>query len=62
MNEIDNEQSRRIRNVEDRLNELENQFSAITAKLDILQQLCKGLMVLAGVALGVDVIPLMGVN
>lgn len=60
MNEIDNEQSRRIRNVEDRLNELENQFSAITAKLDILQQLCKGLMVLAGVALGVDVIPIMG--
>lgn len=60
MNEIDNEQSRRIRSVEDRLNELENQFSAIAAKLDILQQLCKGLMVLAGVALGVDVIPIMG--
>ena len=60
MNEIYNEQSRRIRNVEDRLNELENQFSAITAKLDILQQLCKGLMALAAVALGVDVIPIMG--
>ena len=60
MADLDIEQNSRIRGLEDRVNEVENQISAITAKLDVIQQLCKGLMLLAGLALGVDVVPLMG--
>ena len=60
MADLDIEQNSRIRGLEDRVNEVENQISAITAKLDVIQQLCKGLMLLAGLALGVDVVPMMG--
>tara|TARA_Y100000004_G_scaffold182241_1_gene228782 strand:- start:1216 stop:1407 length:192 start_codon:yes stop_codon:yes gene_type:complete len=58
--QIDLDQNKRIGRLEERLNEVENNISAITAKLDVIQQLCKGLMLLAGVALGVDVVPMMG--
>lgn len=58
--QIDLDQNKRIGRLEDRLNEVENNISAITAKLDVIQQLCKGLMLLAGLALGVDVVPMMG--
>jgi hypothetical protein len=60
MVETDEEQNRRIRDVESRINELENGFSAITAKLELLEKLSRGLIVLAGFALGVDIVPLMG--
>jgi len=59
MSDLDNEQNRRIRDVEARINELENQVSAILAKLDVVQNLCKGLMILAGAAIGIDVVPMM---
>lgn len=60
MADIDIDQNQRIAALEQRVNETENHISAITAKLDVIQQLCKGLMVLAGLALGVDVVPIMG--
>lgn len=60
MADIDIDQNQRIAALESRVNEVENSISAITAKLDVIQQLCKGLMLLAGVALGVDVVPIMG--
>ena len=60
MADIDIDQNQRIAALEQRVNEVENSISAITAKLDVIQQLCKGLMLLAGVALGVDVVPMMG--
>ena len=59
MSDLDTEQNRRIRDVEGRINELENQVSAILAKLDVVQILCKGLMILAGAAIGIDVVPMM---
>ena len=60
MADIDIDQNQRIATLEQRVNEVENNISAITAKLDVIQQLCKGLMILAGLALGVDVVPMMG--
>jgi len=60
MADLDIEQNSRIRGLEDRVNQIENEIAAITAKLDVIQQLCKGLMVLAGLALGVDVVPMIG--
>ena len=60
MADLDIEQNSRIRGLEDRVNQIENDISAITAKLDVIQQLCKGLMVIAGLALGVDIVPMMG--
>lgn len=60
MADIDIDQNQRIATLEQRVNEVENSISAITAKLDVIQQLCKGLMILAGLALGVDVVPMMG--
>ena len=60
MADLDIVQNSRIRGLEDRVNQIENEISAITAKLDVIQQLCKGLMVLAGLALGVDVVPMIG--
>ena len=60
MADIDIDQNQRIATLEQRLNMVENDLSAITAKLDVIQTLCRGLFVVAGVALGVDVIPIMG--
>ena len=60
MADIDIDQNQRIATLENRVNEVENTLSALSAKLDVIQQSCKGLMLLAGVALGVDVVPMMG--
>ena len=57
---IDQEQSQRIRDLEARVNQTENDVAAILAKLSTLENLAKGLMVLAGTALGVDIIPMLG--
>ena len=59
MADLDTEQNARIRDIEARMNLIENEISAIMAKLDLVQSLCKGLLILAGAALGVDVIPYM---
>lgn len=58
----DEEQNRRIRDLESRVNQVETDLSAILARLDTLTTLGKGLLMLAGIALGVDVVPMMGVS
>lgn len=57
---LDAEQSTRIQRLEDRVNMVENDLSAILAKLEVSQTLLKTVAILAGAALGVDVIPMMG--
>ena len=59
MPDLDDEQNRRIRSVEDRVNLLENELSKITAKLEVLQSLSRAVLIVAGLALGVDVLPMM---
>ena len=59
MPDLDDEQNRRIRSVEDRVNLLENELSSITAKLEVLQSLSRAVLIVAGLALGVDVLPMM---
>ncbi len=59
MPDLDDEQNRRIRSVEDRVNLLENELSSITAKLEVLQSLSRAVLIVAGLALGVDVVPMM---
>tara|TARA_R110000803_G_scaffold34590_1_gene75426 strand:+ start:1672 stop:1863 length:192 start_codon:yes stop_codon:yes gene_type:complete len=61
MNEVlDKEQSQRIARLEDRVNMVENHLSAILAKLEVSQTLLKTVAILAGAALGIDVIPMVG--
>ena len=57
---LDIEQSQRIQNLENRVNEVENQLSAILARLDTLTSIGKALAVLAGAAIGVYVLPMLG--
>tara|TARA_R100000908_G_scaffold65323_1_gene54298 strand:- start:3456 stop:3647 length:192 start_codon:yes stop_codon:yes gene_type:complete len=57
---LDIEQSSRIQNLENRVNEVENQLSAILARLDTLTSIGKALAMLAGTAIGIDVIPMLG--
>ena len=61
MNEgLDQEQSQRIARLEDRVNMVENDLSAILAKLEVSQTFLKTVAILAGAALGIDVIPMVG--
>tara|TARA_R100000388_G_scaffold94502_1_gene81976 strand:- start:4166 stop:4357 length:192 start_codon:yes stop_codon:yes gene_type:complete len=57
---LDKEQSQRIQQLENRVNEVENQLSAILARLDTLTSIGKALALLAGAALGIDVLPMLG--
>ena len=57
---LDQEQSQRIQNLEQRVNEVENQLSAILARLDTLTSIGKALAMLAGAAIGIDVLPMLG--
>jgi hypothetical protein len=57
---VDKEQSQRIARLEDRVNMVENDLSAILAKLEVSQTLLKTVAILAGAALGIDVIPMVG--
>ena len=56
----DETQNERLSKLEDRVNMVENDLSAILAKLDLSQQMMKVLLVVAGTALGVDVVPMLG--
>ena len=56
---VDKEQNERIRLIETRINEVENQLSAIAAKLEVVQNLSRGVLVIAGVVLGIDVMPML---
>ena len=59
MSDADNVQNARIRDLEGRVNQVENDLSAILAKLDTLTTVAKALALLAGAALGVDILPMM---
>lgn len=55
MSDLDSEQNRRIRDVEARLNEVENQMSAILARLDQATSLLKIIGIGLGAMIGIDV-------
>lgn len=59
-NPEDREQNTRIRALEQQFNELSSNVAALTAKIDTLTSLGRMLAILAGAALGVDIIPMMG--
>ncbi len=55
MTDLDGEQNRRIRDVEARINEVENQISAILAKLEQATTLLKIVGVALGAMVGLDI-------
>ena len=55
MTDLDSEQNRRIRDVEARINEVENQISAILAKLEQATTLLKVVGVALGAMVGLDI-------
>ncbi len=59
MSDLDSEQNRRIRDVEARINEVENQMSAILAKLEQATTLLKIVGIGLGAMIGIDVQGLM---
>jgi uncharacterized protein YhaN len=56
----DKEQNTRIRALEQQFNELSSSVAALTAKIDTLTSLGRVIALLAGAALGVDIVPMMG--
>ena len=54
MSALDNEQNRRIRDVESRINELENQVSMLLGKLETTTSLLKVVAIGLGAMLGLD--------
>jgi tetrahydromethanopterin S-methyltransferase subunit G len=56
----DQEQNRRIRDLEARVNTMESQLAAIVAKLDTLTTIARTIGIIAGAALGIDVLPMLG--
>ena len=59
MSDLDNEQNRRIRDLEGRINEMENQVAAILARLDQATNLLKIVGIGVGAMIGIDVQALM---
>ena len=55
MTDLDSEQNRRIRDVESRINVVENQISAILAKLEQATTLLKVVGVALGAMVGLDI-------
>ena len=55
MSDLDNEQNRRIRDVETRINELENQVSMLLGKLETTTSLLKVVAIGVGAMVGLDV-------
>jgi len=53
-------QNGRIRDLENRVNEVENDLSAILAELSTIKTLAKGLLMAVALSLGVDVSPMLG--
>lgn len=60
MSESESVQNGRIRDLETRVNQIENDLSAILGKLQTLTTIGKAIALLAGAALGVDVLPMVG--
>jgi len=55
MSDLDNEQNRRIRDVESRVNELENQIAVLVGKLDATTSMLKVVAIGLGALVGLDV-------
>jgi len=60
MSESESVQNARIRDIETRVNQVENQLASILTRLDTLNTVGKGLLTLLAVVLGVDVVPMLG--
>tara|TARA_R110000751_G_scaffold16460_2_gene52020 strand:+ start:3683 stop:3868 length:186 start_codon:yes stop_codon:yes gene_type:complete len=60
MNESESVQNGRIRDLENRVNAIENNISSILAKVGTLTTIAKAVALMVGAALGVDIIPLVG--
>ena len=58
--EHDDEQNKRLRSLEQQVNQLSSDMAALTAQLTTLTSVGKGLALLAGAAIGIDIVPLMG--
>ena len=56
----DQEQNARIRALEQQFNDLSSNVAALTAKIDTLTSLGRVIAILAGAALGVGIVPMMG--
>lgn len=54
MSDLDNEQNRRIRDVESRINELENQIAMLLGKLDTTTAMLKVVAIGLGAMVGLD--------
>lgn len=54
MSDLDNEQNRRIRDVETRINELENQVSMLLGKLETTTSMLKVVAIGLGAMVGLD--------
>ena len=55
--DMDSEQNLRLREVESRMNSIESDMAAIIARLDTLSSIGKALAILAGTAIGIDIMP-----
>ena len=60
MSESESVQNGRIRDLENRVNAIENNISSILAKVGTLTTIAKAVALMVGAALGVDIIPLVG--
>lgn len=58
MTEADELQNSRLRDLEKRVNEVENNLASILTELSNIKTLAKGLLMVAGLALGIDVVPM----
>tara|TARA_R100001129_G_scaffold8158_1_gene5930 strand:- start:350 stop:535 length:186 start_codon:yes stop_codon:yes gene_type:complete len=59
MPDADELQNSRLRDLEKRVNEVENSLASILTELNNIKTLAKGLLMVAGLALGVDVVPML---
>ena len=61
LSDPDELQNSRIRDLEKRVNQVENDLSSILAELNAIKNLAKGLLTAVALVIGIDVAPLMGV-
>lgn len=61
MSNPDDLQNSRIRDLEKRVNQVENDLSSILAELNAIKNLAKGLLTAVALVIGIDVAPMMGV-
>lgn len=60
MSDAESIQNGRIRDLENRVNKVENDLSSILAELSTIKTLAKGLLMAVALSLGVDLSPMLG--